>query len=220
MMKTLMSATALTALVAASSAYGQAQQDPMNDPLLANPPAATEQAPSTEMDTDPMATAPDATAPDAMEPEMGAEAEMPAAPAVPGDVAPPSEQVADATEVFIPQQEPGEVLASSLIGSTVENQAGESLGDINDVVLTDEGTVDGVIVGVGGFLGLGEKNVAVNFEAIDKTVDADGNIILTLNASQEEFENAPQYITVAGLRQQEIQEPAAPTAEPAVPAAE
>jgi sporulation protein YlmC with PRC-barrel domain len=202
MMKTLMSATALTALLAASSAFGQAAQDPMADPLAGNPPAAMESAPGDSMglgsgmESQPMTPAPEAAAPSPDLPQT--QAEVPTLPP-PDDVTPPAEQARGG--MFIEQQGPGEVLASSLIGSTVEDPAGEALGDINDVVLTDQGVVDGIIIGVGGFLGIGEKDVAVSFASIEQTTDADGNIVLTLNATKEALENAPQYVTVAGLRQ-------------------
>jgi sporulation protein YlmC with PRC-barrel domain len=216
MMKTLMSATALTALVAASSAFGQATQEPMADSLAAPPPAAMEPAPgdtmqpSSGMVSEPMA--PDAAATATELPQT--QAEVPTLPP-PKEATAPSEQASG--EMFIPQQGPGEMLASSLIGSTVENPAGDSLGDINDVVLTDEGVVDGIVIGIGGFLGIGEKDVAVSFNAIEKTTDADGNIVLTLNTTTEELESAPQYVTVAGLRQEQDSEPTAPPAEPAAP---
>jgi len=204
MMKSLMSATALTALLAASPAFGQAA-----DPLVSNPPAAMEPAPA--MESQPMAPAPEA-----MAPEPRAQAEVPAPP-LPQDAAQPTERASGATEMFIEQQGPDEILASSLIGSTVEDPAGEALGDINDVVLNDEGIVDGVVIGVGGFLGIGEKNVAVSFDAIEKAADANGTIVLTLNTTAEELENAPRYVTVAGLTQEPESEPSSPTEEPAAP---
>jgi len=56
-----------------------------------------------------------------------------------------------------------------------------------------------VIVGVGGFLGIGEKDVAVNFAAIEPRSDADGNVSLYLNAPQEQLEAAPEFKTLTDL---------------------
>lgn len=107
---------------------------------------------------------------------------------------------------FLAQQETTELLASSLIGQTVYSQADENLGNINDLVLNeDNGQILAVVVGVGGFLGLGQKNVAVSFDAIMETTDAEGNARLVLDTNIAELEAAPQFITVAELeRQQEM----------------
>jgi sporulation protein YlmC with PRC-barrel domain len=210
-MRTLMTATALAALVAASSAFGQAQ-DPAQDPLVGEPPAATEPAPAS-----PEAT-PDATNPtDAMPaepttPDVGAEAEPPATPdAAPADTA--------SADKFITQQDADDVLASTLIGTSVQNGAGESLGSINDVVLSAEGQADVIVIGVGGFLGIGEKNIGVAFDAIEKSTDANGNTVLVFDATAEELEAAPAFVTIAEMQQQEqMEQPAAPTADPMAPA--
>ena len=53
--------------------------------------------------------------------------------------------------------QPGEMRASKLIGTKVTNAANESVGEINDVVLAKDGKVAAVIIGVGGFLGMGER---------------------------------------------------------------
>jgi sporulation protein YlmC with PRC-barrel domain len=109
---------------------------------------------------------------------------------------------------FIGEQAETELLASSLIGTTVYSPAGDALGDINDLVFNeDNGQVQAVIVGVGGFLGIGQKNVAVSFDAIMETTDADGNVNLVLDATVEELEAAPIYLTLAEIqRQQELEQ--------------
>jgi len=55
----------------------------------------------------------------------------------------------------------GEWRASKLVGVNVYNDANEKIGDINDVILDKAGKVENVILGVGGFLGMGEHYVAV-----------------------------------------------------------
>ena len=54
------------------------------------------------------------------------------------------------------QHKEGEWRASKLAGVDVYNEANEKIGDINDVILDRSGKVANVILGVGGFLGLGE----------------------------------------------------------------
>ena len=64
----------------------------------------------------------------------------------------------------------GEWRASKLAGVDVYNEANEKIGDINEVILDRSGKVVNVILGVGGFLGLGEHYVAVAFDKL-KWVD-------------------------------------------------
>jgi sporulation protein YlmC with PRC-barrel domain len=202
-MKALMTATAVAALMTASSAFGQAQ-DPLQDPLVSEPPAATEPTPAPDA-----TTPPDATPAEPALPDTGAEADS---------LATPDQSTATADK-FIMQQDADDVLASTLIGTSVQNGAGESLGSINDVALSTDGQVDVIVIGVGGFLGIGEKNVGVAFDAIEKSTDADGNAILVLDASAEELEAAPAFVTIAEMQQQqEMEQPAAPTPDPMAPA--
>jgi sporulation protein YlmC with PRC-barrel domain len=60
----------------------------------------------------------------------------------------------------------GERRASKLVGVNVYNDANEKVGDINDVILDKSGKASKVILGVGGFLGVGEHYVAVPFEKL------------------------------------------------------
>ncbi|HEX8167304.1 MAG TPA: PRC-barrel domain-containing protein [Beijerinckiaceae bacterium] len=69
----------------------------------------------------------------------------------------------------ITQQQPGQWLASKLIGTTVVGPNNESIGDVNDVLMEKDGRAAAVIVGVGGFLGIGEKDVAVPFGQLEFT---------------------------------------------------
>jgi len=68
---------------------------------------------------------------------------------------------------YITRQTPTDWTAEALIGRTVENAQGDNLGDINNVIINEKGDVVAVVIGVGGFLGIGEKNVGVPFEALD-----------------------------------------------------
>lgn len=60
----------------------------------------------------------------------------------------------------------GEWRASKLVGVNVYNEANEKIGDISDVILSDSGKVASVVLGVGGFLGMGEHYVAVPYEKL------------------------------------------------------
>ena len=68
---------------------------------------------------------------------------------------------------FMTKMEANHVMASSLIGTRVVGSNNESIGDINDVIMDRNGQIMAAVVGVGGFLGIGEKDVAVPFNALE-----------------------------------------------------
>ena len=68
---------------------------------------------------------------------------------------------------FMTQLQPNQMMASKLIGTTVVGANNESIGDINDVLVDRNGQALAVVIGVGGFLGIGEKDVAVPFQQLD-----------------------------------------------------
>ena len=68
---------------------------------------------------------------------------------------------------FITKMEANHVMASDLIGTRVVGANNESIGDINDVIMDRNGQIMAAVVGVGGFLGIGEKDVAVPFNALE-----------------------------------------------------
>lgn len=60
----------------------------------------------------------------------------------------------------------GQWRSSKMIGVNVYNSANEKLGDINELILDKAGKVESVVIGVGGFLGMGEHDVAVTFDKL------------------------------------------------------
>ncbi len=93
----------------------------------------------------------------------------------------------------------GQILANSLIGKSVYNNAtdgAEAVGDINDIIISPNGTAEAVIIGVGGFLGIGEKDVAVDFGKVS-WVDRDGERWIIVDTTKEQLEAAPAYDRVA-----------------------
>jgi hypothetical protein len=56
--------------------------------------------------------------------------------------------------------------SSKLIGLDVYNRADEKLGDVNEVLLDKDGKVKAVVIGVGGFLGMGEHDIAVAMDRL------------------------------------------------------
>jgi sporulation protein YlmC with PRC-barrel domain len=56
--------------------------------------------------------------------------------------------------------------ASKLMGLDVYNDANEKLGDVNELILDKNGKVSAVVIGVGGFLGMGEHDIAVSMDKL------------------------------------------------------
>src|SRR5689334_15329823 len=67
---------------------------------------------------------------------------------------------------FISQAQSGQWRASKLVGVDIYGSDNEKIGDVNEVLLDKSGNAQAVVIGVGGFLGVGSKDVAVAFNAI------------------------------------------------------
>ena len=90
-----------------------------------------------------------------------------------------------------------QVLASSLLGWPVygmsaETQEREQVGDIADIVMNTDGTANAAVIGVGGFLGIGEKEVAISFDRLSWEPGENG-AWLSIDATREELEAAPEF---------------------------
>jgi hypothetical protein len=116
---------------------------------------------------------------------------------------------------FIDAQQDDETLASTLIGTQVYNAENQSLGEINDVLLAGDGRLKAVVVGVGGFLGIAERDVAVPWEALGVSRDEDQDLQLRLEVRREQLEQAPEFTSVAERRAAEEAARAVQTPPPA-----
>ena len=76
-----------------------------------------------------------------------------------------------------------------ILGKDVYNDAGEKIGDINDLIVAPSRAVSYAIVGVGGFLGMGEHNVAV---PVSKFKQQMGKIVLK-GATKDALKAAPKF---------------------------
>lgn len=70
----------------------------------------------------------------------------------------------DGNRNYLTSQADGNWRASKMIGLGVYNEQNQKVGDINDVLFDRDGKASAVVIGVGGFLGLGERNVAVSYD--------------------------------------------------------
>jgi sporulation protein YlmC with PRC-barrel domain len=74
----------------------------------------------------------------------------------------------------------------------VYDQSNNKIGQVMDVLVGQDGQVNALIVGVGGFLGAGEKDVAVSFNTV-KATRKDNKVYLTMNTTKDALKSAPGF---------------------------
>jgi hypothetical protein len=79
--------------------------------------------------------------------------------------------------------------ASKLIGATVHNEADEKIGSVDDLIVTGKDRVVYAIVSVGGFLGVGDKLVAVPFEGFKLAPEK----AVLPGATKDALQNMPKF---------------------------
>jgi sporulation protein YlmC with PRC-barrel domain len=84
------------------------------------------------------------------------------------------------------------ITGSDFAGKRVYSKAGDDIGEVNDVLLSQDGKISAVILGVGGFLGIGEKDVLVSMRSIDMQRDGE-TVKLVVDATKEILTSAPTY---------------------------
>ena len=96
---------------------------------------------------------------------------------------------------FVQKQQATDWRGSKLIGTTVYGQDNASIGEVNDVLIGNDGAIRAAVIGVGGFLGVGEKNVAVPFNALSITAkpDASGIQKISVNYTKDQLKSAPTF---------------------------
>lgn len=107
---------------------------------------------------------------------------------------------------FIVSQTPGHHLGDDMIGLSVYSAEGDNVGSINDLVVDDENRVVGVLVGVGGFLGVGQRDVGIPLSEIQFVYDVDTTASIgagdatareiseaRIAMTREQIENAPEF---------------------------
>ena len=118
-------------------------------------------------------------------------------------------------------------LATNIIGETVYNSTGDdaqNIGSVNDIVLSKEGKAQSLVIGVGGFLGLGAKNVTYDFNKA-QWAEKNGDRWLVAQTTKEELQAQPDfnrkaYDPVPATTASNEPAPAAPAVAPADKTAE
>ena len=183
-------------------------------------PTMTEEVPADEAE-DPQAPAMAEEADDPTEPDEGPAVteELPAD--QPADQEMAEEAVPPADMQFLQVQEEAQFLADyEVIGADVVNDMDEKVGTIADLVMDQDQKLVGVVLSVGGFLGIGEKWVAVPVEQIDfPSAEQPARLLATV--TEEQLTNAPDFTTREALEAEQAASDAAMQQQapaPAVPA--
>jgi hypothetical protein len=127
------------------------------------------------------------------------------------DTKPAADNAAATDAQYYTTTEKTDFEASDLIGSRIYateaqvdadkalDKAGDDwddIGEINNLIVSRDGSVKAVVVGVGGFLGLGEKNVALKMNELKflkKAGDDADDYFVVVNSNKERLEKAPEY---------------------------
>ena len=130
----------------------------------------------------------------AMSPQAGEQPVSPATPMGEEKETPRAPATALEDDAQVVTTVPADALAiSTYYNEDVYDNQENKIGDVNDILLDKDGRVSTVIIGVGGFLGVGEKDVAVAFSAL-KVAEKSGDRYLVINATKDVLEKAPGYI--------------------------
>jgi sporulation protein YlmC with PRC-barrel domain len=89
-------------------------------------------------------------------------------------------------------QSADELRTSKIVGTKVYNSANENIGSVEDIVLKPDGTMDEVVLSVGGFLGIGDKYVAVPFSNLKISRDG-GSLKIMTDGTKESLKGLPDY---------------------------
>ena len=96
---------------------------------------------------------------------------------------------------FVQGDRAGDWRGTKLIGASVYGPDNASIGEISDVLIGNDGKVHAVVVGVGGFIGVADKDVAIPFAALSITRGAASGAIdkVTVKYSKQQLKDAPRF---------------------------
>jgi hypothetical protein len=83
--------------------------------------------------------------------------------------------------------------AQSVLGKEVRSSADENMGRIVDVIVDHDGRVRAAVIDFGGFLGVGSRKIAVDWNALTFPPPASGRDVVTLELTRDQVKAAPEY---------------------------
>jgi sporulation protein YlmC with PRC-barrel domain len=106
-----------------------------------------------------------------------------------------AQQAGGATGFVQTQNVGGDWRGTKLIGASVYGPDNASIGEISDVLIGSDGKIHAVVVGVGGFLGIADKDIAIPFEALSIARGPASGAIdkVTVKYSKQQLQDAPRF---------------------------
>jgi sporulation protein YlmC with PRC-barrel domain len=101
------------------------------------------------------------------------------------------------TGTFLSVQASNQWLSTQLVGVAVYDSANEKIGAISNLVIDQSGTIQAIVIGVGGFLGVGTKDIAVSLNKMT-IIREDGGDKAIAQLSKPEIELAPSFQVYTG----------------------
>jgi hypothetical protein len=83
--------------------------------------------------------------------------------------------------------------AQSVLGKEVRSSADENMGRIVDVIVDHDGRVRAAVIDFGGFLGVGSRKIAVDWNALSFPSPASNRDVVTLELTRDQVKAAPEY---------------------------
>jgi sporulation protein YlmC with PRC-barrel domain len=94
----------------------------------------------------------------------------------------------------ITAQKPDEWLATRLRGTSVLGSDGVKIGSVDDILIDRSGSIKALVIGVGGFLGIGAKDVAIPFKQFQVVPGTEGKSdVLTLSMTKDQLADAQDF---------------------------
>lgn len=126
---------------------------------------------------------------------------------------PPAEKQMPKAQVVVPvpikdqilEQPAGTYMSRELVGATVRSIDQDNAGSVSDLIIMPDGKVSGVVIGVGGFLGLGARNIALPMEAVQIRLE-NGKPVVALTVAKADLDKAPVLKTLAASKAEVVPE--------------
>ena len=110
-------------------------------------------------------------------------------------------------DAMMPTQGATDMRADKLIGTSVYNTEGQSVGSVQDIVFDKDGKIVGVVLKVGGILGIGGKSVGIKWTEVEVTPQQD---TVKVNYTEDQLKVAPDFKTQESISAEQPQQPLAP----------
>lgn len=87
-----------------------------------------------------------------------------------------------------------ELTTEDVTGTSVFDSADNNIGEVDELIVTEDGKIEAAIIDVGGFLGIGEHSVRIGMDKVQMLRDGEtGDLRVRVNESRETLEAMPEY---------------------------